>query len=239
MPTPREFLASAAAATHLDRAGRAAVLAAIRALDLGRLPTGSPYESISIAMEYGVDDYGDKNYGEYGTIYDYRALRMDRSGLTLEGYLLVSDGVAASDARGQFSVKIEGWQVDAAIDKWSTVRQGRVDGPRVSSKPRVLAPPPRRDEEIALQTGGERRSVRLALETNGDIVIDTQDIGPTAKRMFGDSDYEFWLKIPASSASALAHALVRKIHEGNLSAADDLKAFCAANDIPFEFTTWS
>jgi hypothetical protein len=45
--------------------------------------------------------------------------------------------------------------------------------------------------EIARQEGTEFRSVRLALEDDGAIKMDAQDIGPTVSQIRGDDEYEF------------------------------------------------
>jgi hypothetical protein len=49
--------------------------------------------------------------------------------------------------------------------------------------------------EIARQEGIEFRSVRLTLEDDGAIKMDAQDMGPTVTKIWGDSDYEFWVHI--------------------------------------------
>jgi len=44
--------------------------------------------------------------------------------------------------------------------------------------------------EIARQDGAESCSMHLALEHDGGIKMDAQDIGPTVTQIWGDDDYE-------------------------------------------------
>jgi len=50
--------------------------------------------------------------------------------------------------------------------------------------------------EIARREGIEFRSVRITLADDGAITMDAQDIGPTVTRIWGDDDYEFWVRVP-------------------------------------------
>jgi hypothetical protein len=53
--------------------------------------------------------------------------------------------------------------------------------------------------EIYRQDGENFRSIMLTLEPNGTIMVDTQDMGPLVQQVFGDSDYEFWIRVPPRS----------------------------------------
>src|SRR5262249_5315453 len=39
----------------------------------------------------------------------------------------------------------------------------------------------------------------LAVEEDGAIKMDAQDIGPTVTQICGDDDYEFWVRVPSAS----------------------------------------
>ena len=55
--------------------------------------------------------------------------------------------------------------------------------------------------ELARQEGAEFRSVRLVIEDDGCIRLEAQDMGPTVENIWGDSDYEFWVRVkPVSLA---------------------------------------
>ena len=92
--------------------------------------------------------------------------------------------------------------------------------------------------EIARQEGTEFRSVRLTLEDDGAIKMDAQDIGPTVTEFWGDSDYEFWVRVPPASLPKLAFELLREKFAGQLGAIDALRTWCGAHGIAHEFDSW-
>jgi len=59
-------------------------------------------------------------------------------------------------------------------------------------------------EEIYRQEGENFRSVMITLEADGSLQIDTQDMGPLVEEVWGDSDYEFWRRIPPEAAGGRA-----------------------------------
>jgi len=92
--------------------------------------------------------------------------------------------------------------------------------------------------EIARQEGAEFRSVHLAVEDDGAIKMDAQDIGPTVAQIWGDDDYEFWVRVPPASVSKLAFELLREKFAGQLGAVDAFRNWCKAHDVQYEFDSW-
>ena len=92
--------------------------------------------------------------------------------------------------------------------------------------------------EIARQEGTEFRSVRLTLEDDGAIKMDTQDIGPTVTRIWGDNDYEFWAHVPSASLPKLAFELLREKFVGQLGAVDAFRDWCRTHGVEHEFDSW-
>ena len=92
--------------------------------------------------------------------------------------------------------------------------------------------------EIARQEGAEFRSVRLAIEDDGAIKMDAQDIGPTVTQIWGDDDYEFWVRVPPASVSKLAFELLREKFSGQLGAIDAFRDWCKAHGVEHEFDSW-
>jgi hypothetical protein len=86
-------------------------------------------------------------------------------------------------------------------------------------------------EEIFRKEGGNFRSIIATLEADGTLMLDAQDMGPLVKEVWGDSDYEFWCRIPAEAAGRLAYALLRKFYANREQAVDELRALCAAENI--------
>ena len=92
--------------------------------------------------------------------------------------------------------------------------------------------------EIARQEGVEFRSVRLALEDDGAIKMDAQDMGPTVTQIWGDDDYEFWVRVPPTSLPKLAFELLRERFSGQLGAVDAFRDWCEAHGIEHKFDSW-
>jgi hypothetical protein len=92
--------------------------------------------------------------------------------------------------------------------------------------------------EIARQEGTEFRSVRLALEDDGTIQMDAQDIGPTVTKIWGDDDYEFWVRVPSASVPKLAFELLREKFTDQLGAVDAFRDWCKTHGVPYEFDSW-
>lgn len=51
------------------------------------------------------------------------------------------------------------------------------------------------------------RSIAFRIDDSGDLVISVVDRGPVVKEIWGDSDYEFWYRIPAKRLEVLAQLL--------------------------------
>lgn len=92
--------------------------------------------------------------------------------------------------------------------------------------------------EIARQEGTEFRSVRLSLEYDGAIKMDAQDIGPTVTQIWGDDDYEFWVRVPPAALPKLAFELLREKFSGQLGAVDAFRNWCKTHSVEHEFDSW-
>ena len=64
-------------------------------------------------------------------------------------------------------------------------------------------------ENTHLVDGHRRNSRRISSEVNaaGDLVISVVDHGPLVEEFWGDSDYEFWYRVPAERVGVLARRL--------------------------------
>lgn len=92
--------------------------------------------------------------------------------------------------------------------------------------------------EIARQEGTEFRSVRLTLDEDGAIKMDAQDIGPTVIQIWGEDEYEFWVRVPPASLSKLAFELLREKFSGQLGAVDAFRDWCTKHGVQHEFDSW-
>jgi hypothetical protein len=92
--------------------------------------------------------------------------------------------------------------------------------------------------EIARQEGKNFRSVRLSLEDDGAIKMDTQDMGATTTEIWGEDEYEFWVRVAPEALPKLAFELLREKFAGQTGAVDALREWCKAHGIEHEFGSW-
>jgi hypothetical protein len=77
--------------------------------------------------------------------------------------------------------------------------------------------------------------VRLSLDDGGAVTMDAQDMGPSVSQIWGDDDYEFWVRVAPAALPKLAFALLREKYAGRLDAVGALRDWCKAHDIEHEF----
>ena len=56
--------------------------------------------------------------------------------------------------------------------------------------------------------------IDVCINEKGDLLFSGQDIGDAPEEIFGDSDYEYWLTVPASEKDRLLLALIEKHYAG-------------------------
>jgi hypothetical protein len=92
--------------------------------------------------------------------------------------------------------------------------------------------------ELYRQDGANARLVRLTVKPDGAVVIDAQDTGEYVERTWGDSDYEFWVDIPAGALAKLVFALLRDRYAGQPGAVDNFRDFCRKEQIDHKWDSW-
>ena len=92
-------------------------------------------------------------------------------------------------------------------------------------------------EPIKLFSQGGSTSIHLdvRIEENGDLRFSGQDIGEVPEQIFGDSDYEYWLTVPAAEKDKLLLALIEKYYAGNATVISELREFMESKEIPCAF----
>jgi len=92
---------------------------------------------------------------------------------------------------------------------------------------------------LARQEGPEFRSVHLIIEDGGCIRLEAQDMGTTVENGWGDSDYEFAVRVKPASLAKLAFELLREKFSGQLGAVDAFRDWCKSHDVEYEFDSWA
>jgi hypothetical protein len=93
--------------------------------------------------------------------------------------------------------------------------------------------------EIARQEGTAFRRVDLMLKDDGAIVLEGQDMGPAVEAVWGDTDYEYWVRVAPPSLPKLAFELLREKFAGRLDAVTAFRDWCRANNVEHEFGNYA
>ena len=117
------------------------------------------------------------------------------------------------------------------------------------------------------ERGETSRYIDAEITKDGDLVMTGQDLGKLPQEYWGDSDYEFWVYVPAkykddvhrillekfhadnpnvvdqfkdsNSTDDVILALLQKLYAGNPKAVDQFKDFIRSQGIPAEFDSWA
>ena len=92
-------------------------------------------------------------------------------------------------------------------------------------------------EVIKLFSQGGSTSIHIdaRITEEGDLLLSGQDIGEIPEQFFGDSDYEYWLTVPASEKDRLLLALLEKHYGGDSCVISSLRELMESKDIPHNF----
>jgi len=93
--------------------------------------------------------------------------------------------------------------------------------------------------EIARQEGTEFRRVDLMLKDDGAIVLEGQDMGPAVEQIWGDTDYEYWVRVAPASLPKLAFELLREKFAGRLDAGEAFRDWCRVHGVEHEFGNYA
>jgi len=93
--------------------------------------------------------------------------------------------------------------------------------------------------ELYLQEADNFRSVRLAVHADGSVRLDAQDMGKLVEEVWGDTDYEFCVDVPATALRKLAFILLRERYAGRSGAVDELRAFCKREGIEHVWNSYA
>lgn len=96
------------------------------------------------------------------------------------------------------------------------------------------------NEPIKLVSQGGSTSIHIdvRIDDNGDLLFSGQDIGDAPEEIFGDSDYEYWLTVPAGEKDRLLLALIEKHYAGNSTVISELRELMEAKGIACQFSSY-
>jgi hypothetical protein len=89
--------------------------------------------------------------------------------------------------------------------------------------------------KLVSQGGSTSIHIDMRIDENGNLLFSGQDIGSAPEEIFGDSDYEYWLTVPASEKDRLLLALLEKHYAGDALVISTLRELMESKQIPCSF----
>ena len=89
--------------------------------------------------------------------------------------------------------------------------------------------------KLVSQGGATSIHINMRLKENGDLLFSGQDIGDAPEEIFGSSDYEYWLTVPAAEKDRLLLALLEKHYAGDALVVSTLRELMGSREIPYSF----
>jgi hypothetical protein len=89
--------------------------------------------------------------------------------------------------------------------------------------------------KLVMQGGSTSIHIDVRIDDSGDLLFSGQDIGDAPEEIFGDSDYEYWLTVPASEKDRLLLALLEKHYAGDALVISTLRELMESKEIPCSF----
>lgn len=80
--------------------------------------------------------------------------------------------------------------------------------------------------------------IDVRITGEGDLLFSGQDLGEAPKKVFGDSDYEYWLRIAGDQKDRVLMALIEKLYRGNASVISEMQELLDSKGIPNEFSSY-
>jgi hypothetical protein len=77
--------------------------------------------------------------------------------------------------------------------------------------------------------------ISVQIDEHGDLLFSGQDVGEAPRKVFGDADYEYWLRIKAEHKDQVLLALLARWYAGNARLITEIGDLLASRGIPSEF----
>ena len=89
--------------------------------------------------------------------------------------------------------------------------------------------------KLVSQGGSTSIHIDVSIEDNGDLLFSGQDIGDDPEEIYGDFDYEYWLRIPAAEKDRVLLLLIERLYGGNAAVVSQFRKILEAEGIPHGF----
>jgi hypothetical protein len=80
--------------------------------------------------------------------------------------------------------------------------------------------------------------IEVEITSEGDLLFTGQDIGKLPAELFGDSDYEYWLRIKEEYKDQVLLALLEHLYSGSTGLISAFREVLESKGIPCEFSSF-
>lgn len=87
---------------------------------------------------------------------------------------------------------------------------------------------------MEFKTERDKRYLDALIDDEGKLVIEGYDIGESVKEFWGDSDYEYWLRVPQEWKDTVLLLLIKE----RFGLSSDFKKWLEDKEIPHKFESW-
>ncbi len=76
------------------------------------------------------------------------------------------------------------------------------------------------------------------ITAEGNLLVSGQDVGEAPQQWWGDTDYEYWLQVPAAEKDRVLLALLQACYAGDAQVVSKLRDVFETAGIPHTFDSW-
>ena len=87
-------------------------------------------------------------------------------------------------------------------------------------------------------SGATKVFIDALINDRGDLVLEGQDVGAAPLQIFGDSDYEYWVTVPADQKEEVLLGLMKEVFGQSERASSDFMAWLKERGIQFKFSSY-
>jgi hypothetical protein len=98
--------------------------------------------------------------------------------------------------------------------------------------------PDRPSVTLYSQEGATFRHVSARIDSNGGLLVESNDVGAAPEALMGASSYEYWVEVPAAHKDALLLALIAEKFGGRERALEDFRDWCRERSLEHRWVVW-
>jgi hypothetical protein len=119
--------------------------------------------------------------------------------------------------------------------QYLTILPGRASSHPVIAADTALMPADPHPIVLVEQSGETSIHISAEIRKNGDLQLSGQDVGKAPLEISDDSDYEYWLTVPAAQKDLLLLALLESLYKGDAGVISKMRDMLAAKKYPVSF----